>query len=211
MRNPVKQLRGKLRWWLASPAARRHKLVGPMQDWKRKREFQIFFLKLMGLQPWHYLMDIGCGTLRGGIPLIEFLEAGHYYGLESRLPSLAEGRKELQEAGLESRAPQLLHSPDLSVVKLDRQFDFIWAFAVLIHMTDEILDGCLHLVQEHLLESGAFYANVNLGWRPEGRWQGFPVVGRCLEFYQQAGQRRGLLVVDLGTSESFRATGIRKM
>ena len=59
---------------------RRHGMVGPPYLWKMKREFQIKFLTDMDLKPDHYLLDLGCGTLRGGIPIIEYLEIGHYFG-----------------------------------------------------------------------------------------------------------------------------------
>ena len=57
---------------------RRHAMVGPAKLWKMKRDFQIKFLKKSGLLPKHYLLDIGCGTLRGGIPFIEYLDEKKY-------------------------------------------------------------------------------------------------------------------------------------
>jgi T5SS/PEP-CTERM-associated repeat protein len=48
--------------------------------------------------------------------------------------------------------------------------------------------------------NGSFHANVNIGDRAEGSWQGFPVVSRSLEFYNtEAAARNGLTVRDLGT------------
>lgn len=72
---------------------RRHAMVGPAHLWKMKRDFQIQFLKTMNLKREHYLLDIGCGTLRGGIPLIAYLQDGHYFGVEVREKALNEGRK----------------------------------------------------------------------------------------------------------------------
>ena len=60
----------------------------------------------MGLAPEHYLLDIGCGTLRGGIPLIAYLLNGHYFGIEMRADILDEGRTELAEAGLVGKRSQ---------------------------------------------------------------------------------------------------------
>lgn len=163
-----------------------------------KRAFQIRFLSEMGLKPAHYLVDIGCGTLRGGVPLIEYLEAGHYFGVEVRQEALEEGRKELRDAGLASKNPTLLLCPDISQLTVDRSFDYMWAFSVLIHMSDEILDHTLGFVSRHLSKDGVFFANVNMGDRREGSWQGFPVVSRTFEFYAEACARHGLAVTDLG-------------
>ncbi len=187
-----------------SPAARkRHSLVGSKRLWKMKRDFQINFLKQAGLRPEHHLMDIGCGTLRGGIPLIKYLDAGRYCGLESRANVLEEAQLELRDSGLENKNPALVHSPKLAELNLGKTFDFVWAFSVLIHLNDEILHDCLHLVQKHLATNGTFYANVNFGQRHEGSWQGFPVVFRSLEFYQQAAAQHQLQVVDIGTLASL--------
>ena len=41
MANPIKTLRKKIKWWLATPAQRRHSLVGPMRDWEKKREEKV--------------------------------------------------------------------------------------------------------------------------------------------------------------------------
>ncbi|KKO18043.1 MAG: class I SAM-dependent methyltransferase [Candidatus Brocadia sp.] len=178
-------------------------LVGPAHLWKMKRDFQIRFLKDMGLKPEYYLFEIGCGTLRGGIPLIDYLQDGHYFGDEVRATVLDEGQKELREARLEGKNPTFLLSPDISQLTVDRKFDYIWAFSVLIHMSDKILNDTLAFVSSHLSKEGAFYANVNIGERKEGHWQGFPLVARTFDFYSQACTTNGLVVSDIGPLKKF--------
>ncbi len=183
---------------IQTKAERRHALVGPARLWKMKREFQIRFLNDMGLKPEHYLFEIGCGTLRGGVPLIQYLENGHYFGVEVRGEVLDEGRKELKKAALEGKNPTLLLSPDISQLTVNRKFEYIWAFSVLIHMDDKILNDTLAFVSKHLSEAGVFYANVNIGDRKDGKWQGFPLVWRHLDLYTRACSMSGLVVSDLG-------------
>jgi len=185
-------------------AERRHALVGPADLWKMKRSFQIRFLKEMKLKPEHYLLDIGCGTLRGGIPLIDWLQDGHYFGIETRAKALDEGRRELKEAGLEGKNSTLLLTSDISQLNIELTFDYVWAFSVLIHMTDEILNHTLAFVTKHLSEKGVFYANVNIGdTREEGDWCGFPVVSRTFEFYSHMCAMNGVIVSDLGPLKSL--------
>ena len=62
----------------------RHGLVGGTPYAKEKGPFEIEFLKEKGLLPEHLLLDIGCGTLRGGIHWIRYLQPHHYAGLEVR-------------------------------------------------------------------------------------------------------------------------------
>jgi len=198
MKNSLKNLKRCISALTQTKEERRHALVGPADLWKMKRDFQIKFLSDMGLKPEHYLFEIGCGTLRGGVPLIQYLEDGNYFGAEVRKIALDEGRKELREAGLAGKNPTLVLSPDISQLIVDQKFDYIWAFSVLIHMNDKILNDTLAFVSKHLSAEGVFYANVNIGDRKEMNWQGFPVVARAFDFYSQACAANGLAVSDLG-------------
>ena len=192
----------------ARTAERRHALVGPAALWEMKREFQIRFLKSQGLKPSHRLLDVGCGTLRGGIPLIDYLAPGNYAGCEVRPEALEEGRAELREAGLERKRPVLVCAPDFTATAAalaadspagGGRFDMMWAYSVLIHFSDDVLHDCLRFAAGQLAESGVFYANVNLGGRDNGGWQGFPVVWRTLDFYSAACGEHGLSVSEIGT------------
>lgn len=184
-------------------AAERHALVGPADLWEMKRRFQIDFLRRAGLLPHHRLLDLGCGTLRGGIPLIDHLAAGNYAGVEVRGEVLDEGRRELAESGLAGKAPQLVHCSRLTELDLGRTFDVAWAFAVLIHMDDHILDDAVAAVARHLVPDGVFYATANVGAEPAGTWQGFPVVHREAAHYAEVFGRHGLALEDLGSLASF--------
>lgn len=179
-----------------SKTARRHSLVGPPNQWKQKRDFQRSFLIDSGLQPSHQLLDIGCGTLRGGIPLVDYLDEGNYVGIEPREGALAEGRNELLEAGLVHKNPTLIRG-DASSVDVERRFDVIWAFSVLFHMTDEILDEALRFVREHLAGGGTFNANVKIGDQPTKEWLEYPVAWRAYEAYRDAFKTHDISVEDL--------------
>jgi SAM-dependent methyltransferase len=185
-----------------APAAR-HALVGPADLWQMKRQFQIEFLRGVGLKPHHQLLDLGCGTLRGGIPLIDYLDHGHYAGVEVRGEVLDEGRRELAESGLISKQPQLVHCERLAQLDLGRKFDVAWAFAVLIHMDDAVLDEAVAAVTRHLDDDGVFYATVNVGTEPDRSWQGFPIVYREPAFYADVFRRHSLTVADIGPLTSF--------
>ncbi len=184
-------------------AAARHALVGPADLWQMKRQFQINFLRGVGLKPHHQFLDLGCGTLRGGIPLIDYLDHGHYTGVEVRREVLDEGRRELAESGLTGKAPHLVHCERIAELDLGRRFDVIWAFAVLIHMEDGILDDAVAAVARHLGDGGVFYATVNVGTEPDSSWQGFPAVHREATFYADVFHRNGLMVADIGPLTSF--------
>jgi cyclopropane fatty-acyl-phospholipid synthase-like methyltransferase len=101
---------------MQSATARRHALVGPADLWESKRRFQKNFLLRAGLKPHHRLLDFGCGTLRGGIPIIDYLDAGNYIGLDVRTETLKEACVELEESGLDVKYPTIMHCHNLSVI-----------------------------------------------------------------------------------------------
>ncbi len=181
----------------------RSKLAGPPDLWEMKRAFQIHFLKQVGLLPHHRLLDLGCGPLRGGTPLIEYLEAGMYTGVDVRREALEEGRRELTKSGLSTRQPALVHCKRLRELNLEQKFDHVWAFAVLIHLEDRILDDAIAAVSRHLAPDGVFHASVNVGSHPDGEWQGFPVVYRSAAFYSSTFERHCLEVADIGCLRDY--------
>mgnify|MGYP001226426064 CR=1 FL=1 len=176
----------------------RHALVGAPNVWKYTREFQFQFLLDQGLQQTDTLMDIGCGTLRGGIPMINYLNNGNYYGLDVREEVLDEGKKEVKAAKLEDKKPNLILLNHFSEVDLDVQFDKIFAFSVLFHLEDEIAESCFQFVAKSLVKNGAFYANVNMDDFEDGNWVEFPVVFRSQEFYNNLAAKNGMEVVVMG-------------
>lgn len=203
LRATAAKIRHRLLRLLSGSAGRRHERVGSPHLWRMKRQFQIDFLRGQGLAPGHRLIDIGCGTLRGGIPLIEYLEPGHYTGIEVRPEVLEEGRRELHDAGLEAKQPTLVCSDDLSGLALEPA-DFVWAFSVLIHMPDDVLRSAVGFAARHLKPDGVFLANANVGEEGvPGRWQGFPVVRHPRHWYEDVAASHGLRVQDLGSLADF--------
>ena len=178
---------------------KRHAAVGPAKLWKMKRDFQFQFLKDQGLLPQHKMVDIGCGTLRGGIPLIDFLNEGHYFGIDVRADVLDKGREELKEQGLETKKPNLIAFHDFGDLNLTDKVDLAFAFSVLIHLSDDIAEACFQFVGRNLTEDGRFLANVNVEQHEDAEWQGFPVVFRSMEFYEDLAARAGLKTKRVGT------------
>jgi cyclopropane fatty-acyl-phospholipid synthase-like methyltransferase len=184
-------------------ASLRHGLVGPADLWEAKRRFQMDFLREVGLKPHHKLLDFGCGTLRGGLPLIDYLEPGNYYGLDVRLETLKEACNELEESGLDQKMPTLMHCHNLSSLTFTGGFDYIWVFAVLIHLSDSKLGEFLSFAVRNLAPDGKIFANVVYGDQSDGRWRNFPLVARPQAFYQNTFLKHGLKISDMGALREF--------
>lgn len=204
MKELLRKIARKLRGNSGNPKALRHALVGNPAHWKMKRQFQLDFLRSRGLQAQDQLMDLGCGTLRGGIPLIDFLEPGHYTGVDVRIEVIAEARKELEEEGLTHKIPELLSAPyGLKELKLSRKYDVIWAFSVLFHMNNEGFDEALEFISRHLNEGGVCYANLNIGEPRLSRWGDFPLVWREREDVINRAKQFGLTTEFLAELKSL--------
>jgi len=64
--------------------------------WEEVGELQFNFLLKTGLKPHHQLLDLGCGSLRGGIHFIKYLQKNNYWGTDIRKDLLLAGNKEIE-------------------------------------------------------------------------------------------------------------------
>lgn len=162
------------------------------------RRFQIDFLKSQGLSPKSLLFEIGCGTLRGGIPIIDYLETGNYYGADVRQSVINEALKELKECNLQDKLPNIFLFTDNNL-QLNVKFNYFWSFQVFLHMSETKLEESLEFASRHLDKDGAFYATALLGDNEDEEWQGFPVISRPLELYQSKAKSFNLSTEVLGS------------
>ncbi|TFG02106.1 MAG: class I SAM-dependent methyltransferase [Promethearchaeota archaeon] len=196
----IKRIRKKIRSYSFTSQDRRHSKVGLIGDWKEKREFQINFLRSIDLKPTHFLLDLGCGTLRGGIPIIKYLNERNYTGIDVRAKVIKEAKKELKLYHLEEKKPKLIYFKKFNELKFSKKFDVIWAFSVLIHLKDEMLDKCLEFIRNNLKQDGRFFCNVNVTPN-EKLWRDFPLILRSLEFYENKARKHNLKIQIIGPAE----------
>jgi SAM-dependent methyltransferase len=126
--------------------------------WEELGKLQFEFLLTEGLSPEHYLLDIGCGSLRGGVHFINYLEPGHYFGIERSRELLAAGRLELRHAGVTDKRPKLVASAEFPFVTLEQSFDFALAQSVFTHLTFNAILRCLSEAARVLRPGGRFFA-----------------------------------------------------
>ena len=135
-------------------------MVGGM--WEEIGRLQFEFLRARGLKPSHRLLDIGCGSLRGGIHAIEYLEAGNYYGLDINPSLIKAGRHELKLAGLTHKNPHLAISDHFELGLFREKFDYLLALSVFTHLFANHIIRCLAEVREVLAPEGRFFATFFL-------------------------------------------------
>jgi hypothetical protein len=122
---------------------------------QRSRDLNYFEIALEnGLRPEHTCIDYGCGSLRVGRHLIDYLDPGHYWGLDIVSDFYEAGKNLLPPGTLDEKRPEL-HVVSLhSILKARHaQPDFVFSFAVLKHVPPEELER--------------FFANITALMGPE--------------------------------------------
>ena len=113
-------------------------LGGGEKGWEKRGAFQLFFLQRMGLQPSSRFLDIGCGPLRAGSYLIDFLDRSKYHGVDYNADFIRTSRKLVAtNPQLRSKHPVIEHSLKFGFSKVRGAFDYVLAFSVLNHCVDE--------------------------------------------------------------------------
>ena len=141
----------------AEIAAGEHRsFVGGM--WDEIGNLQIEFLKAEGLLPSHRLVDIGCGSLRGGVHFVSYLDRGNYYGLDINASLIEAGKRELAQLGLMDKQPNLLLDDKFEMCRFGVSFDYAIAVSVFTHLYMNHIARCLVEVRKVLRPEGKLFA-----------------------------------------------------
>jgi cyclopropane fatty-acyl-phospholipid synthase-like methyltransferase len=176
------------------------------------RRFQITLLKQQGLLPSHDFLEIGCGPLTGGLPVIEYLDPNRYVGVDIRSSVLDTSWGEVGRYHLSRKNPRLVCSSSFGANELeDLQFDFVLSFSVLFHLSDELLPMYFSEVSKRLRHGGRCFANVSIRM-DDSTWLEFPFLNRSVESYKTLATAAGLATRRLGCIQSlgFRLGAVEK-
>jgi len=127
--------------------------------WDELGQFQIDFLRDHGLQPHHRLLDVGCGSLRGGIRFIEYLEPLRYHGTDINPVLISAGvHRELTRAQRAKVRPEsFIVSEDFQIGFDVADFDYGLAMSLFTHLSMNKIILCLQQVRPKF-DGGKFYA-----------------------------------------------------
>lgn len=133
--------------------------IGNFPLWEQLGKLQFDYLVDHGLQPEHYLLDVGCGPLRGGVKFIPYLEPGHYFGVDKNASQIKETlRLEVPRNNLAQYRPTVVVMEDFGFERLNQQFDFAIAQSVFTHLPLNSIIRCLVNMGRVLRDGGKFYA-----------------------------------------------------
>ncbi len=146
--------------------------VGGM--WEEIGKLQFNFMVGEGLKPGDHLLDIGCGSLRGGTHFVRYLEPGHYSGIDINKDLLEAGRDELKKNHLTHKNPVLVEMDDFAFPSLGQKFDYALAQSVFTHLPLNSILMCIMNMDKVLIPGGRFYATFFEN--PEGKFNLVPLM-----------------------------------
>jgi len=143
-----------------------HKAIGG--SWEEMGRLQFNFLIKKGLKPEHKMLDIGCGTLRGGRKFIKYLNQGNYFGVDMADKTIEYGKQLIQKEGLSKKNPYLVVNEEKNL-KLNefrgKVFDFILAQSVITHLPPEPIEELFENIGKVMDKNSVFYFTYFQGKR----------------------------------------------
>jgi ABC-type polysaccharide/polyol phosphate transport system ATPase subunit len=127
--------------------------------WSEAGAWQFEFLRAQGLEPHHYVLDVGCGSLAAAVHLVPFVERGHFWGVERNFALLDAGMWiEFPHAGVDRERAHFLHSDTYDVSVIPDTFDFALADSLFTNLPFNGVARCIAGVARKLKPAGRFYA-----------------------------------------------------
>lgn len=106
--------------------------------WERIGRLQFEFLRARGLLPQHVLLDFACGSLRGGVHFMPFLEAGNYLGFDKSFDLVAMGvMNELGHERFTALRPEFVLNSRFDLTEFTKKPDFVIAQSIFTHLVPE--------------------------------------------------------------------------
>jgi len=135
--------------------------IGGMWDEIGKLQFE--YLKSKGLKPSQRLLDVGCGSMRGGVHFVSYLDAQHYYGFDLNSALIEAGLNiEIANIGL-SHKIDLKNFSTSSGFKYPKHWpsmDMALALSLFTHLNYGSICLCLKNTGKMLKKGGRFYATI---------------------------------------------------
>jgi len=137
-------------------------LGGPVQWFEAVGRMCLIVLLKNGLYPESKVLDIGCGALRGGYWLVNFLNPGCYFGIE---PS-----KEMVDIGIENflgpdlvrrKHPRFDFNDEFDFTVFGEKFDYFIARSIWTHASKPQIERMLDSFRENSNESAVFLVDFS--------------------------------------------------
>ncbi|WP_287882464.1 MULTISPECIES: class I SAM-dependent methyltransferase [Paracoccus] len=133
--------------------------VGPPNYYDLIGATQFYLLTLFGMRETSSLLDIGCGSLRGGRFAIMYLRPGRYYGIDPEEWAIRDGLKShFNEELVQRRKPNFVIDGDFAFTKFGRKFDLLMAHSIFTHAPQWQIAKCMAEAKKVMVPQTVFLA-----------------------------------------------------
>ncbi len=122
--------------------------------WDEIGKLQFDFMVCRGLEPYHKLLDYGCGSGRGAVHFVPYLDAGSYLGIDKDAAMLKAAYDEV--SSYTDKNPLFITAEQLS--DRSRVFDFAICQSVFTHCNPFVISTIISDIDSLLKDDGIIYA-----------------------------------------------------
>jgi len=127
--------------------------------WEDVGRARLGVLRTHGLEPTDDFLELGCGALRSGVPVIRYLDVGRYVGVDRDAELLRQARAvEIPRNGLAGKRPTLVATARFELEPIGRRFALAFAPSLFAYLTLNEVIRCLRSVEAVLEPGGSFLA-----------------------------------------------------
>ena len=125
--------------------------------WERIGRMQFEFMVRQGLKPHHVLCDVACGSLRGGVKFIPYLDPGNYLGIDISRQLIDAGiEKELGDLR-DTKRPEFVVSDRFEFNRFSKRPDFAIAQSLFTHLIESDILLCLKNLRDFAKPNTKFF------------------------------------------------------
>jgi ABC-type polysaccharide/polyol phosphate transport system ATPase subunit len=126
--------------------------------WEEEGAWVSDFLRREGLQPQHYVLEVGCGSLSAASRLLPYMEQSHYWGFEKNIELFTAGVQiELPRVGVRPEPGHFVVNDDFDLSSVPHTFDYAIASSLLRRLPLNSIARCFASVIRKLGPDGRFY------------------------------------------------------
>ncbi len=167
--------------------------AGPGHLYDAKAAMQFFLLIGLGLREKHYVLDIGCGSLRVGRLLIPYLLPERYFGIDPMEWMIEAGIvNEVGEDLVKAKQPVFSNDEGFNLSEFGIKFDYLIAQSVFSHAPQWMIRKCLSEAALVMGTESVFAATYLPGDSDFVGKEFSPTARYTLGYFQRVAQDNGL-------------------
>lgn len=154
---------------------------------------QLEMLRMNGCIPDSNVLEIGCGALVAGRPVMQFLNANRYVGIEPNtwlLDAVNEGLPDTKRL-IAEKLPIFLDNLDFDASKTGRKFDYVFSHSILSHAATHQLSQFFKAIRKSIAPHGVVLASIRffddnnqlMGDSNDQEWQYPGVTASAVSFF----------------------------